>query len=593
VSGDLDSAAALPTPSDHPLSQGVRMLGWLAASVLCLLFGLHIAGAWHDRDTACDDAYITFRFAANVADGHGLRWNPDSAPCEGYSNLTYVLAIAGLSKLGIDPVDGALTLATLSLLALLALLLRAFAKGSMRGGALALLPACLLFANDDLRIHASRGLETITFATLACFQVATAARLGASRPDRRRDAVLAGATGTLLFLTRPDGVLVSAACWAGLWWTNRHDDARRRNVHTAALLWLASGALYAAWKLWYFGYLLPNPFYMKAGATGWAGLGSTLAFLREHAPLFVVSTIAFAAGRVMRRRTGDAGAGWDRSPWLVTLIVVPWLAYGAKIVHEIGFNHRFCWPLLPLLALAAGRALANVARQLPTRWRLWTELATLTATLAWIAPTQLAVVRHLEAPPPVDSVTSMFLRLGRGIGAFGQAEKIHLYCSHAGATPYASKAHHIDPAGLVDDGYCRRTPPEERAKYEASLRLDVIAWHLFPASQGAATFPDDPRAMASRYLNEWVLGLDPDLDQALRVDQAKLDVEQRRAANFPYMTILRDQATLVGEMQTGARRWRSFVYVWKHSSQHDALLAHLRRHVDIPAEAIDYVDWPR
>jgi len=49
-----------------------------------------------------DDAYISFRYAKNWAQGLGLRFNPgDHVPVEGYSNFLWVLLGAGFEKIGI------------------------------------------------------------------------------------------------------------------------------------------------------------------------------------------------------------------------------------------------------------------------------------------------------------------------------------------------------------------------------------------------------------------------------------------------------------------------------------------------------------
>jgi len=564
------------------------MLHRLAVALLLLVCILQLAAAWHDRGMACDDAYITFRFAENLHQGNGLRWNPGGPPVEGYTNLTYVLAISGLASFGIGPVPAALALATAGVLGIVLMSLLA-GRSSHGHSTLALAPAFLVFATDDLRIHASRGLETCAFAALACLHLLAVSRLVAMPKPGRGAAVLAALTGTMLFLTRPDGVLISGMCWLGSWWIARRDEARRGPLALAVAIWTLSGVGYAAWKWWMFGYLLPNSFYMKHGAGAFAGVEPTLAFLRAHGVLLATSLLAFLGLRVLRRR---AGALRDDATLLLSLLAAsPWLLYGAKIVHEIGFSHRFCWPLVPLLATGTVRALATAPLPMPTPRSRLAEFVLLAAVLVWIAPAQFAAWRHLQTPPSSDPYTQMFLRLGKAVNDSGLADRLHLYCSHAGATPYAAKAHHIDPAGLVDDGYCLRTPPEERARYEANLQLDVIDWHLFPASPGAETFAEDARACASRYLNEWVLGLDPDLDAALRAGQANLAVDQRRDQAFAYMRILRDRATLVGEMDTGLRRWRSFVYVWRGSPHHDRLVEHLRRHVDVAAEHVDFDNW--
>jgi hypothetical protein len=85
-----DSAAVAP-PSALRLTQAAVLLCWLAA-----------ARSWW---FVCDDAYISFRFARNLVEGHGLRFNPGEAPVEGFSNLLWVLLGAGVHAAGLSLPD--------------------------------------------------------------------------------------------------------------------------------------------------------------------------------------------------------------------------------------------------------------------------------------------------------------------------------------------------------------------------------------------------------------------------------------------------------------------------------------------------------
>src|SRR5262249_53479206 len=68
-----------------------------------------------------DDAYISFRYARNLADGYGLVFNPGFERVEGYSNLLWVLLLAGAHACGlvIERVAPVLSLAATVGLALL------------------------------------------------------------------------------------------------------------------------------------------------------------------------------------------------------------------------------------------------------------------------------------------------------------------------------------------------------------------------------------------------------------------------------------------------------------------------------------------
>src|SRR5215208_1233784 len=49
-----------------------------------------------------DDAFISFRYAANLAHGHGLVFNPGER-VEGYTDFLWTVLIAAFMKVGIDP----------------------------------------------------------------------------------------------------------------------------------------------------------------------------------------------------------------------------------------------------------------------------------------------------------------------------------------------------------------------------------------------------------------------------------------------------------------------------------------------------------
>ena len=71
----------------------LSFLPWLA------LLGWLSAVAWF----LCDDAFISFRYARNLLEGHGLVFNPGEY-VEGYTNFLWVLELAALwGVMGIPP----------------------------------------------------------------------------------------------------------------------------------------------------------------------------------------------------------------------------------------------------------------------------------------------------------------------------------------------------------------------------------------------------------------------------------------------------------------------------------------------------------
>ena len=92
--------------------QGAELVLFVAV-ILC------VACSFFMMDYVPDDSYISFRYAENLADGHGLRFNQGEQPVEGYSNFLWILLCALVYILNFDlpttmPVVGMLSSSLLS-----------------------------------------------------------------------------------------------------------------------------------------------------------------------------------------------------------------------------------------------------------------------------------------------------------------------------------------------------------------------------------------------------------------------------------------------------------------------------------------------
>src|ERR1043165_1516945 len=105
--------ASLVSPAGAPV---------LAAVALALVFIWRTAFTIHGETyfSLFDDAMISMRYGRNLAEGHGLVWNPGQPPVEGYSNLLWTLWMALLHLANPSPAKASL-LVMLSGAALLAL----------------------------------------------------------------------------------------------------------------------------------------------------------------------------------------------------------------------------------------------------------------------------------------------------------------------------------------------------------------------------------------------------------------------------------------------------------------------------------------
>ncbi len=206
-----------------------------------------------------DDAYISFRYARNLASGAGLVFNVGER-VEGYTNFLWVLLCAAGIRVGAAPelIAPALSLASLVALVLVARSASRFVASRGEGDApLAGVAAMtVIAATQSFALYGGNGLETVFFS----LWIALAAYSMVARWPLRF-AVFTG----LAFLTRPEAGLVGAVGVALFAIDARRDSSRARALVIAVGALSAIVAPYLAWKLSWFGALLPNTLRAKPG----------------------------------------------------------------------------------------------------------------------------------------------------------------------------------------------------------------------------------------------------------------------------------------------------------------------------------------
>lgn len=273
----------------------LRLLGALAWLWLLLRTGDLLGAVWA---FVTDDAYVSMRYGRNLAEGHGIVWNiGETPPVEGYSNFLFVLLSALGLKVGVDPL---LLLRVLSVAALAATCVcLAVLTRRWLGPLGSILPAVGLTAYPGTIWWTGSGMETAVyqlFMVAAATCAVAAMDGGEARPNgqmswARAPLVGAGLCALLGSLTRPEGPLVALAIAAGFLW--RAARSPRALVEPALVLLVTFAlpyAAYTAWRVGYFGRLLPNSVLCKAS---WDGDPATLliGFLRM-AGVWMLLTLA-------------------------------------------------------------------------------------------------------------------------------------------------------------------------------------------------------------------------------------------------------------------------------------------------------------
>jgi hypothetical protein len=132
---------------------------------LLAIIGIFIAHAWYLWCPA-EDAFISLRFAQNLAAGHGFTWNVGAPPVEGYTNFLWVVLCAGAIKLGLNALFFAQVIGLASGIGLILLTYRAGRELLGWPEPVALVPALLLACAGPLATWATSGMEMTLFAFL-------------------------------------------------------------------------------------------------------------------------------------------------------------------------------------------------------------------------------------------------------------------------------------------------------------------------------------------------------------------------------------------------------------------------------------------
>ncbi|MEM7582041.1 MAG: hypothetical protein AAF560_01560 [Acidobacteriota bacterium] len=325
-----------------------------------------------NRAALFDDAFITFHYARNFAEGLGLVFNPGER-VEGYTNFLWTVLIGALHAL--TPFEAPAIGLALCLVAFGCNLLLIARLGRIlceRSSDVPHLPlATLLLALHGVTTsYGTSGLETGAASLLVSLGA-----LFLVRGQGVGDAARAGLMLILAALMRPDHGLFYAVGGLVLLGDRVPDliAAYRGGKDGVRGLWRAGGgalaayaatfgiyALYLLWKLSYYGDLLPNTYYAKSAHLTWFEQGRVYAatfYLGSQDWLVVIFCLVWLA-----RPSADAGV--RRFKLFLAGSFVVYNFYVAKVGGDFMFG-RFYVSLIPLYLLGAEALIHELFRRRP------------------------------------------------------------------------------------------------------------------------------------------------------------------------------------------------------------------------------------
>jgi hypothetical protein len=408
-----------------------------------------------------DDAFISYRYAQNLAMGYGITWNPGQPPTEGYTNFLLIVILAPFIKAGLDPL---LVTRVLSFICVISLSWILFVIAKQRyhcSATTALMIAALIFLVPATEVLCIVGLETVIYA----FFLLTTFLVGVTLIDRQQlsHSILFSCLLFLTMLLRPEAALLyPLISILFLVFANRKDAWKP--LVAGLLILLVLGSAYLTWKYLHFGQLIPNPFYLKASGQALIspiGLDSVKSFLGDYALFMILAFSSLLLGLFAeppdRWTKIVASAGW-------TFIVVYCLFF-THIDTLMDTHGRFLYPLVPLVILLSIPALAKALGffESVSIYRMPVlPVIMIIFLFAFGSANLVKINNNIKHLTPNDFMqTSGRLmpkeyRISQALARFPQIKEVRIAFADSGVLPYFSGAIWLDVVGL-NDGFIAKT----------------------------------------------------------------------------------------------------------------------------------------
>ena len=449
-----------PTPHDpdanlrwSELARPQQAMLVVAVALIAATFVLNVGRYWF----VGDDAYISFRYAQNFADGLGLVWNPGEY-VEGYTNFLWVLILAIGMKLGVEPEGLSCVLGVIFGAGVLFMLGVFSARRIGLANPLVLLPLFALALSRSFTAWSTSGLATMFFTWLV---LAAQVRLireveEDARPVWGSSLLFAAAT-----LTRPEGGLFTFAAGLLLLGFVQRGRLPFTQLVRWCAPWFAIVGAHFVWRFFYYGAWLPNTFHAKVNgfwpSQGWRYFAT---FQEDYQLAFFLPLIGLAL--------------WKKAGFAHALLALSSLVYAAYLLSIGGgrFEFRFLVVILPAVywLVAEGIDCIRRAERLPAALR---PTAVAALALALLATTHHGSTRpeatldrhHIESVQRTKQYADHRARQGKTLRGYIDAgllpADLQFSAGGAGALPYYTRWPTLDFRGL-NDPLIARTPLAQR-----------------------------------------------------------------------------------------------------------------------------------
>lgn len=434
-----------------------------------------------------DDAYITLRYSKHLAEGYGIVWNVGADPVEGYTSFLWMIIGVIPHSVGLPPVTFMKIFGVASTVLTITVI---YGYGQFRSinGWILLVGSAQIAVSPAIAVLSVQGMETTTAMLLVLFSAVSAIEV--IRNYSNKWAIAMNIALFIGMLTRPDlvvfGIFLEAGIAGLLYRQNRIAELKSLTLIGFLLVFLP-GIVYMLSRYLYFGYIFPNPFYIKSGLSI-AGPIQIFEFVMLLAGPFLFVTLAISLLNVKSRK-----ALIRMSP--LCLAIISFLSIYIFIAPIQGFLYRFLIPVFPATILVLMLTLNQSKLVMEDiDFRSWPIMRVVMAVLLISG---LFVYPLFTAPESLSQTDRRTqgdrVVMGQALGTL-ENEDYQMFVSESGALPYYSGWDAVDWLGLNSEQIAHNGLTR---KYLDEYEPDLI---MFLDSR-PVTFSQSKRPVIGTYLN--------------------------------------------------------------------------------------------
>ena len=457
---------------DHRQTHRLRWLEWMFLGLVALAGLIPCLLQLRHPGAPMEDAAMLLRYSEHLAQGHGITWNVGEHPVEGATDFLYMVAIAAVSSVAkagvIEASRGILLISIVLLPPVIFQASRCWANASIW----LRLAAALFMAALPSVLFLSTCFGAPFMALAVALAWWSANRLMFVGVDLKW-AIGFAAMSLVCGLIRPEGVILALLMLFSIIYM-----LRRRSIPvvlTFLVVFLTLGLAYFLWRWHYFGFLLPNPLYVKGGGhIHWDGFKVSLSnSLKLTWPVILIGCLALRSRAATQR--------------LVAMLIplggftAVWIFLSAANNHQM----RFQYPLIPVALISAPGLVTGLGNELDLpAFSSFLRRSRVGIIGFFCLSFVIATTTVYRSFSPTDKPNS-----GTTLPAYLRKYESRGYTmatTEAGQFPFYSKWNAIDSLGL-NDAYIAHHGLSEQ--YLDRYKPELLLYHtqqIIPGPSGAA-----------------------------------------------------------------------------------------------------------